>query len=96
MGPVTINVLICLQHAKYGNLMKYSKPSVMGRFDRGTYDWMKYMIGEHFFKDEQSTEDTRDDFGDDLEQLPYEVVQRFEVKSWLMTLLILIHSLTCV
>ena len=68
----------------------------MGRFDRGTYDWMKYMIGEHFFKDEQSTEDTRDDFGDDLEQLPYEVVQRFEVKLWLMTLSILIHSLTCV
>ena len=94
MGPVTINMLIFLQHAKYGNLMKYSKPSVMGRFDRGTYDWMKYMIGEHFFKDEHSTEDAQNDFGDDLEQLPYEVVQRFEVMSWLMKLFILIHSPT--
>ena len=47
-------------------------------------EWMKYMIGEKFFKEndnrgtEQNFED--DDSEDDIEEIPYSVLERYNVR----------------
>jgi len=45
-------------------------------------DWMKYMIGEVFFKDKYNQEDHQlhrdDDYEDDTEEIPYTVLEQYE------------------
>ena len=51
---------------------------------RGRYDWMKYMLGQYYFKESQH-KDQHQDFSQehreyDTEEIPYSVLEEYEVR----------------
>ena len=66
--------------------------------DKQNSDWDQYMVGEYFFKEhDENHQHFRDDDNEDEEQLPYTVLEKYQVPlqytcQWLLTSHIVRHT----
>ena len=51
---------------------------------KGRYDWMKYMLGQYYFKEKEHHQHQAvhdEDNENDIEEIPYSVLEQYEVRS---------------
>jgi hypothetical protein len=75
----------------------YESPQAKPYHHKQNSDWTQYMMGEYFFKEhDENHQHFRDDDNEDEEQLPYTVLEKYQVplqytRHWLLTRHIVRH-----